>query len=355
MPSTKQHEQSATTVAQHIKELRTRLAISLLALVIAGVAVYLVYEPLLSLLRAPLNAPLYYNTPAGSFSFIMKICFMGALAITIPLIIYNLIMFIRPAFEENIPKRRVYLTAAMSAFLGFSGAAFAYYFIIPGALRFFAGFQVQGLSALISADSYLNFVTNAIITFILLFQLPLLIVFIDSIKPLPPKRLVAMEKWVVLGSLIISFLVPFALDITTSLLIALPIIVLYNIAFIAVLARHSHTKRRIRAFERSMNNVARIPSSSLTLSSLSFEDLISSETPATGDHHSSAPVHSLTTATAIKPISNPQRRVGMDIRPATSRPQKVMPAEWVHRVHDPVALPPKAKIISDIGPRRQAI
>jgi sec-independent protein translocase protein TatC len=240
----KSHSPQSTRVAEHLGELRNRFLVSALFLVLAGIGAYFIYEPILDILRSPLNQPLYYSTPAGSFAFVMQICLVAALAVTIPLLIYNNIMFVRPAFIQALPLSRVYLTTISSALLAFAGAAFGFLVIIPGALHFFSGFQVDGLSALITADSYMAFVTNVLITFVLVFQLPLIIIFIDTLKPLSPKKLLAFEKWVILGSLIVSFMVPFALDITTSLLISLPIIALYNLSIVIVLVRQAQRRRR---------------------------------------------------------------------------------------------------------------
>ncbi|MEI7539311.1 MAG: twin-arginine translocase subunit TatC [Candidatus Saccharibacteria bacterium] len=228
--SNKQSPQ-ATKLFDHIRELRTRFFVCLAVLIVSGFIVYFFYEPILTILRSPLNAPLYYSNPAGSFAFVMKICLMSAITITTPVMIYNLIMFIRPAFKETVPTARVYLTTIYSIIMATSGAIFAYFCIIPGTLKFFSGFQVNGLQALISADGYLNFVTNIIITFVIVFQIPLLIVFADRIKPIPPMKMLKMEKWVILGSLIIAAVVPFAFDLMTCLFIALPIVVLYNITY----------------------------------------------------------------------------------------------------------------------------
>jgi sec-independent protein translocase protein TatC len=341
-------------VADHIRELQKRLVVSVIILAIAGVGIYLLYEPLLALLRSPLNAPLYYSNPAGSFAFVMKICLTGGLAVAIPVIVYNVIMFVRPAFETHISLKRVYLTCLFSAILAFAGAAFAFTLIIPGALRFFAGFQVEGLSALISADSYLNFVTSAITTFILVFQLPLLISFIDRIKPLTPKKLLGMEKWVVLGSLGISVLVPFSFDLTTTLLIALPIIVLYNLSVIMIVMHHANLARKARRAERALHQVSRIPSSSLSLTDLSFESLVGETAAPEITALIAEPVPTTTqyTYTAPRVVTQPTAAV-MDIKRRSEQPEKVTPAAWVHYVHKQIPLDPRARIISDIGTRRQ--
>jgi sec-independent protein translocase protein TatC len=237
---------TATKLFDHVHELQMRLLASAITLVITGVIVFYFYEPILSLLRSPLGAPLYYSTPTGSFAFVMKICFMGALTVTTPVIIYNAIMFVRPVFVDKLPILKVYGMTALSVLLTIMGAAFAFVFIVPGTLHFFSGFQVTGLSALISADSYLSFVTNIIITFVIMFQLPLLLSLADSIHTLSVKKLLSLEKWVILGSLIISALIPFAIDLTTSLLIALPIVVLYNFSIVIIMLQHTYKKRNNR-------------------------------------------------------------------------------------------------------------
>lgn len=74
----------------------------------------------------------------------------------------------------------------------------------------------------------------------------------QAIKPLSPSNLLKGEKWVVLGSLIVSLLVPFAFDLTTSMMIALPIIVLYNICLVIVTLR-TFRRSKIQAPEELSN------------------------------------------------------------------------------------------------------
>jgi sec-independent protein translocase protein TatC len=335
------HTQQATKLVDHIKELRKRFVICALALVIAGAGVYFFYEPILNFLRSPLGAPLFYSSPSGSFSFVMKVCFMGALAIAIPVIVFNLIMFIRPAFSQKIPVRRVVSASILSAFLAIAGAAFGFYCIMPGALKFFAGFQVAGLNALISADSYLGFVTNVIITFVLVFQLPLLIAFIDRITPLRPNRLLSAEKWVVLGSLVISILVPFAFDLVTTLLIALPIIILYNLAIVIVAFQHMSARRKEKALQPRFDPSV-VPSSHLALEALSFEELVGQQQA----------VVALSPTSLVQAVIT--RRAGMDIRRTKTAPAIVKPAEWVHHVHAPIPLNARMKLVTDISNRVSA-
>jgi hypothetical protein len=271
---------------------------------------------------------------------------MGALAIAMPVIVYNIIMFIRPAYRDSITKKRVYLTACLSSVLAMAGAAFGFFVILPGTLKFFGGFQVSGLSALISADSYLNFVTSLITTFVIVFQLPLLIMFVDIIKPIPPKKLLKYEKWVILGSLIIALVVPFSYDLSTSLLVAVPIIVLYNISIVMVTMRRAKTKR-VEA--RIRHDVSRIPSSSLMLTDISYEDLVG-QPQESQPQMKSVPLAASPVLRTPPTLNVPKRSMGMDIV-RTKRPQTpVEPAEWYRKKRQQIVpINNHVRLISDFS------
>lgn len=240
---TKSKPDKKPVLLDHIRELQLRLIVSMVLLVAAGVASYFYYHQILDILRAPLNQELYYSTPVGSFAFIMRVCLIGGVAVAIPAIIYNILMFIRPAFTKQLSRLSVMITTLFSIVLAAVGVAFSYFVIIPGALHFFNGFAVDGLNPMIMADSYLSFVVGAMIIFMLIFQLPLIMLLADHLKRLSIKRLFAAEKWVILGSLVASLMVPFALDLSTSLLIAAPIIALYNLTIGIVAIKHKLSKQ----------------------------------------------------------------------------------------------------------------
>jgi len=248
------HRHQPATLKGHIRELLMRLFAIVLVLLATGVVFYVFYEPVLTFLSAPLNAPLYYSNPAGGFTFVMKICLMGALILTIPIIIYNIIMFIRPAFSKIVSMKKIFFTTGVSTLLALSGAAFAFYIIVPESLSFFEGYQVSGLNALISADSYLNFITGMVTMFAIIFQIPLVITFIDHIKPINTGKLLRADKWVILGSLIITVLQPFTYDLLTSLFIAFSIVAIYNISIVAVAIQHGREKQKSLYVARAFKN-----------------------------------------------------------------------------------------------------
>jgi sec-independent protein translocase protein TatC len=249
-----------TMLVHHVREIQIRL-LAIASVLIAGMIVgYVYYEPLFEFIKAPLNAPLHYMSPAGSFTLIIKICLMIGVIVALPVAVYNAIMFIQPALEKRLSRARVYLTTLASLLLAGGGAAFGFLIILPLALHFFYKFQVSGLVAIISADEYLQFVVSIIVTFALIFQLPLLISLIDHITPLPPKKLLKIEKYIIVGSIFIGVVVPFALDPTVQLLIASPIIILYNLSIVIVLLQHAARKRRHAKSEKRVSEPAGLKS-----------------------------------------------------------------------------------------------
>lgn len=255
------HEQETATLLTHVRELQLRLLVTAVVLIGAAVIAYFYYGQILDILRRPLNAPLYINSVSGSFAFVMKICMVAGIAVSVPLIVYNFIMFVRPAFLEIFSRKRVFLMTFGSVVAAATGVLFGYFFIIPGAIHFFAGFQVNGLHEMIGADGYLNFVVNVLVTFVLMFQLPILASLIDRIKPISPRAMLKGEKWAAVVSVIVSILVPFAMDFMTQALIAAPIFILYNVSFAVIAFQHWYARRgekKAAKAERRMAKPARM-------------------------------------------------------------------------------------------------
>lgn len=88
-----------------------------------------------------------------------------------------------------------------------------------------------------NADQYLSFVTGMIAVFAIIFQVPLIMLLVDSIKNITPKDMFKMEKWVVVISIVVAIITPFNYDILFSLVVAVPIIGLYNLSILMVFVK----------------------------------------------------------------------------------------------------------------------
>jgi sec-independent protein translocase protein TatC len=229
---------------QHLHELRRRLAASALVLGVGAGLGYLARDPILSWLQAPLHSSLYYTKVGGAFEFLMQACLLVGVVFAIPVLVYNLACFVRPALPQPVSRARLLGLVVASSFLTVGGIAFAYYLSLPAVLRFLSSIDVTHLHALIAADSYLSFVISYLAVFAAIFQLPLLITFIDRVTPIPPAFLKRWRKWVILGAFAAALILPIAPDPVSQVMLALPIVVLYEVSI--WLVSWNHFRRRPR-------------------------------------------------------------------------------------------------------------
>jgi sec-independent protein translocase protein TatC len=223
---------------KHVQELRRRLMWCAIVLAIGAGVGYLLRDPILTWLQAPLHGKLYYSQVMGAFEFLMQACFLAGFIPAIPVIVYNLVSFVRPALPQPISRQQIFTIVAASSLLTVGGVLFAYYVSLPVVLRFLSSIDVSHLHPLIAANSYLSFVINYLAVFAAIFQLPLLMLFIDRITPIPPATLRKWRKWVILGAFAAAFILPIAPDPVSQVMLALPIIILYEVSIWLLVYRH---------------------------------------------------------------------------------------------------------------------
>lgn len=217
------------TLLEHLEELRTRLTWSAGALVAGGIAGYFMHQTIFRLLTQPLNKPLFYSSPAGGLDFLIKICVFFGILCAIPVLVYHLLKFLEPALPMHARTGMLKILLS-SVGLALAGVCFAYFVSLPAALHFLGSLGNGDLTALISANEYLNFVTIYLAGFAALFQLPLIMLFINRIRPLKPGGLMKFQRYVIVGSFIVSAVLTPTPDPFNQSLMAVPIIVLYQIS-----------------------------------------------------------------------------------------------------------------------------
>jgi sec-independent protein translocase protein TatC len=216
--------------AEHLRELRRRLYYCALAVFFAGCAIYFVQMQLVDLLLKPSHGQHFiYTSPIGGIDFLFKICIYGGIVLALPVIVYNFLRFIEPVLAGSTRRFIVWQTVA-SSILALAGMAFGYFIGLPAALHFllhqFTTIQIQPL---VTIQSYLSFVIVYMVGSAMLFQLPLLLLFINRIRPLKPRRLFHYERWVILIAFILAGLMNPTPNILSQLLIAGPIIIMYQV------------------------------------------------------------------------------------------------------------------------------
>ena len=240
---------------QHLKELRNRSLIVAIFFIVGACLAYSFQPQVIDAVLAPLKGQkLVYLNPAGGFNFIFLIAIYAGLALAIPVLIQQLYAFIRPALPESAQKKSSSLIIG-SFLLLVAGVLFGYFVAVPNALAFLYSFADAYIDASLTADSYLNFIIAYTIGIGLVFQIPLLLLLINSIKPLTPGTLMKSEKWVLLVSVIIAAIITPTPDPVNQLIIAGPVIIVYQIGVVIILVS---LHKKYRATKRDAKKVARM-------------------------------------------------------------------------------------------------
>ncbi len=232
------------TLHEHFAELRRRVIFSLVFFVAAFGICYFFSEKIYDFLLQPFveiskdnqNRRLIYTSPSEAFSTYLKLSFSSALFFSFPIFAAEFYLFLSPALYKN-ERKNILLTFFFAPFLFLCGALFAYYFVFPLALKFFASFEIQGSETSIPIQletrisEYLDFVKNLLFGFGIAFELPILLLFLIKLGLLSQAGLRRTRRyWIVLIFIAAAILTP--PDIISQISLAIPMILLFEIAIL---------------------------------------------------------------------------------------------------------------------------
>jgi sec-independent protein translocase protein TatC len=222
--------------AHHLQELRRRLLFVAVTVLVFSTAAYFVQQSLVSFLLKPAhNQHFIYTSPGGGIGFLFQVCSYVGIIASIPILIYQALRFIEPVIGDN-KRLLVIKMSCFSAVLAALGFSFGYLIGLPAALHFLSHqFTTTQIQPLLTIQEYMSFVTVYLIGSALIFQLPLIVVFINRIKPLKPSQLFGFERYVIAGAFIVSMLMAPTVNLIDQLVLAGPIIVIYQLAIAVVL------------------------------------------------------------------------------------------------------------------------
>lgn len=220
------------TMVQHIVELRKRIIFILVVLVIGLVGGLLLADPIYTYLRnaePAKNFLLHGFSLWDGISIYMKFAFIVALAITLPITLYQLWAFVSPGLKAV--ERRAALRYVPFVFILFLlGLSFAYYVVFPMAYEFTSSVNKHmKLTATYGIIQYFSFMFNILLPISLLFELPVVIMFLTRIRLLNPLRLrkirrIAYFVLIVLGTMLSP---P---DIISDIFVSIPLLILYELS-----------------------------------------------------------------------------------------------------------------------------
>ena len=218
------------SLAEHLTELRSCL-VKVGAALVAGTAVSFYYlEYIIKTLTAPVGQ-LYYLRPAEAFMVYLKIALLAGLILASPMVLYQLYSFVRPALTLR-EKHYALCTIPIIIVLFLGGMLFSYYLVFPRAVEFFLGFGAERVSPLISMESYMDFMLMLVVPFGFVFNIPVVLLLLVYVKLVSAQTLNKYQKHVILAAFILAALITPTPDIFTQSLLALPMVVLYEVSLV---------------------------------------------------------------------------------------------------------------------------
>src|SRR5699024_2793604 len=139
-------------------------------------------------------------------------------------------MFIQPGLNKK-EKRYAVLIMSMAVIFFLFGVIFAYFVIIPMAIRFFLNMTVSEVEPLFSFTNYVGFISSLIVSFGLVFELPLVVVLLTQLGFATPDKFKKYRKVVILGVVILAAILT-PPDIVSQIMMTIPMLLLYEISII---------------------------------------------------------------------------------------------------------------------------
>lgn len=220
------------TIIEHIDEFRNRLMVIVGFFIVAVLGSFFLAKPLIQFLQLDgevenitLNA---FNVVDPIMIYLKVIIFIAVIIIS-PVLMYQLWAFISPGLHER--ERRATLSYIPFAFLlSIGGIAFAYLVLLPYVMRFMMNLSEDlGIVQTIGINEYFNFLFQLTIPFAIVFQLPVVLLFLTRLGILNPTKLVKIRKYAYFGLFVIAaFITP--PDIMSHLFVTVPLFILYEIS-----------------------------------------------------------------------------------------------------------------------------
>ena len=218
----------------HIADLRKRLVISSITLVVMFFVCFSFYEPILNWMMVPVEAALPQNSQMvaveiqETFFTALKVAFFAGFIVSLPVIFWQLWLFLAPGLYDH-EKKLVIPFVFFATLMFVSGSAFAYYIVVPVGFEFLINFGSTVVTVLPSIGKYVGFFTKLLIGFGIAFELPVITFFLAKIGLVDDRMLKDFFRYAIILIFVVSALLT-PPDVISQLLMAAPLTILYGVS-----------------------------------------------------------------------------------------------------------------------------
>jgi sec-independent protein translocase protein TatC len=222
-------------ILDHLDELRKRLIICVLFILVFSIISYIKSDEIIDFLRDPLgNIELVFITPTEGFMTKLKVAFFGGVVLSSPIIFTQTVLFVSPGLYK---KEKILLFSCLPFIIGLflGGIYFCFRFILPTTLNYLMSFGGEFMSPMISVNKYFSFVIVITLGLGLLFELPMVMLLLSRIGIINHEMLSKKRKYAMFIIVVIAAIITPTPDMVTLLAVSVPLIVLYELSLWLIL------------------------------------------------------------------------------------------------------------------------
>jgi len=217
---------------EHLVELRRRIFSTLGAIAVSSIISGVLSNYILEFLVRPAGIRLVSLQPTEMFGMYIKVIVSAAIGLSVPVILYHVLAFIRPALEspqeERVFRTVVFIAAPFSVVFFGGGVCFAYFVMLPFALGYLGTFGAHLAQATWSIGSYIDFVTSLLFWLGLAFETPLIMFVLARTGIVSAQRFGSARKFAYVGIAAAAAVITPTPDAFNMLLVMAPLALLYE-------------------------------------------------------------------------------------------------------------------------------
>lgn len=231
-------EGAELTLGEHLSEIRQRLTISTLSVVLTTVVALVFAQTILDYLLQPGRdaypefRPIFTEL-LGFIGAYIKISLMLGIAGAMPVLVYQAYAFIHPGLTRA--ERRWILPIVAVATIAFAcGGAFAYYIGWPPALDFLLNFGDEIAEPQVRINNYIDMLIRFVFWTGIIFEIPLFLMGLGALGLVTSRRLLRMWRWAIIGAFLLAALITPSIDPVTQTFVAVPAMGLFGLGVLLV-------------------------------------------------------------------------------------------------------------------------
>jgi len=243
-------QEPGMSMIEHLEELRRVLIYSFGAMLVATVLCWFFSAQLLELLIIPIREQgVFFNAPNEAFLTRLKISAICGLFLILPFIFYQIYSFIIPGLYESERKVMTPLLV-FSTGLFYAGVTFSFLVVTPQVMKFMLAFGTETMQPLIGIGPYFAFVARLSLAFGVVFELPLVVLFLSMAGLVNPRMLLRTWRYALIIIVVFAAVLT-PPDVISQMMMALPVVVLYiSSVLIAILVTRKRRAREKAAKEQ---------------------------------------------------------------------------------------------------------